>query len=47
MFVQRVMEMFGVGAAAGEGEGGVEFEDYLQGMSVISRGRVDEKLKCK
>lgn len=42
-FVLRLMEMF-----RGRGTGvGIGFEDYVQGMSVISRGRVDEKLKCK
>ncbi len=43
-FVSRLVEMFSDGSTR---NGSISFEDYIHGMSVISRGRVDEKMQCK
>jgi hypothetical protein len=45
-FVDRLIKIL----ASGDGfetAGGVNFADYVMGLSVISRGRLDEKLFCK
>lgn len=40
-FVERLLGLFG------GSKGGLEFGDYVNGLSVISRGRVEEKMECK
>lgn len=44
-FVDRLIKILSNGFEGGTG--GVEFADYVMGLSVISRGRLDEKLFCK
>lgn len=42
-FVDRLINILTVQSGAG----GIEFSEYVTGLSVISRGRLDEKLYCK
>lgn len=48
-FVDRLIKILASAGGGGgfEGTGGVDFADYVMGLSVISRGRLDEKLFCK
>lgn len=50
-FVDRIIKILAVrgGEVDGSGGGGfcgIEFAEYVTGLSVISRGRLDEKLYC-
>lgn len=42
-FVDRLIRILTVNGSGS----GIEFEEYVTGLSVISRGRLDEKLYCK
>ena len=42
-FVDRMIKIL----SNSVGGNGIEFADYVMGLSVISRGRLDEKLYCK
>lgn len=42
-FVDRLIKILSIAA----GGNGIEFAEYVTGLSVISRGRLDEKLFCK
>lgn len=42
-FVDRLIKILATAA----GGNGIEFAEYVMGLSVISRGRLEEKLYCK
>lgn len=44
-FVDRLIKILSVGGF--DGMVGLDFGEYVTGLSVISRGRLDEKLYCK
>ena len=47
-FVDRLIKVLTGedGGGGGGGGGGIDFTEYVTGLSVISRGRLDEKLFC-
>lgn len=48
-FVDRMIKILSTTTSGGGGGSadGIEFGEYVMGLSVISRGRLDEKLYCK
>ena len=45
-FVDRMIKILSTSTSGGSADG-IEFGEYVMGLSVISRGRLDEKLYCK
>lgn len=48
-FVDRIIKILSgsLNENNNSGGNGIEFAEYVTGLSVISRGRLDEKLYCK
>lgn len=44
-FVNRMINILSIGDSSNNN--GIDFSEYVTGLSVISRGRLDEKLFCK